>query len=131
MQIEDGDLLATEFRLRYQGSAVAFRPGKDGLNVKALTYSLFIVRRNALGGRSLNVIDPECTPHRYLGGHRAIAGMAALHFVVVAGTAVGANVDIPCSKFSSVARPNFRRQLRLHNPVCAALVVNQATRTEF
>ena len=131
LQIEDRGILATKVGLGDLNPAVPLRPGEDGLNLKALPDALFVICRDPLGGRGFDIVDPERPLHRHLAGHRGVAGVAALDFAVMAGAAVRADEDVSGGELRPVSRSDFRRQLRLHDSVGAAFVIDQAARPEL
>jgi hypothetical protein len=47
-----------------------FGPGEDGLDIEALANALLVVRRDPVGRRCFDVVDPERPLHRHLACHR-------------------------------------------------------------
>ncbi|MNJ35530.1 hypothetical protein D3C77_302760 [compost metagenome] len=107
------------------------RPREDGLDVKALPNSLFIIRGDPLCRGSLNVINAQRLLDWDLTRHVVVTPMATLDLALMGCATVGADVDILGRQFRSVALTHFGRQFGFHDSVGAAFMIDQTPRAEF
>ncbi len=131
LQGQERSLATDEFGIGHLDLPILFWPGENGLDVKALPNALFVIRRDALSRGGLDVIDAQGLLDGDLTRHVVVAPMTQLDLSLMRCATVGADVDILGRQFRSVALPPEVRQGGFHDPVGAALMIDQTARAEF
>ena len=116
---------------RHVKRAVAPRPSKDRLNLEALALAILVVRRDPLGRLRLDIVDAQHIADRMTPPIASPAGVATFRLVGCARRRIRRKHRALPSRVGHLLGCAARRKLGLVDPIGAALVIDQAARSEF
>ena len=106
-------------------------PLKDCLNFESAPLAIFVVRRDPRRRRSFHIVDPIDIIETVHARERGATGMAAFQFVIgVSGTAFGAQNEAGRRQLA-IVETAMRGSFAAHNPIGAALMIDQTVRTKL